>query len=74
MTLHPKCYRLVLVVRFWRCDRLVSEQVIGEHASLIMDAPPSLNHVFNFPEEEFEEDPRDEPKEEFEEDPEEDPE
>nr|GFC82150.1 hypothetical protein [Tanacetum cinerariifolium] len=39
-----------------------------------MDAPPSPNHVFNFPEIEFEEDPQEEPKEEFEEDPEEDPE
>ncbi|GJS78888.1 hypothetical protein Tco_0728769 [Tanacetum coccineum] len=36
-----------------------------------MDAPPSPNHVFNFPEEEFEEDPQEEPEEEFEEDPEE---
>ncbi|GJR23017.1 hypothetical protein Tco_0971544 [Tanacetum coccineum] len=34
-----------------------------------MDAPPSPNHVFNFPEEEFEEDPQEEPEEEFEEDP-----
>ncbi|GKB27283.1 hypothetical protein Tco_0866684 [Tanacetum coccineum] len=39
----------------------------------IMDAPPSPNHVFNFPEKEFEEDPQDEPEEEFEENPEEDP-
>ncbi|GJY57696.1 hypothetical protein Tco_0457588 [Tanacetum coccineum] len=39
-----------------------------------MDAPPSPNHVFNFPEEEFEEDPQEEPEEEFEEDPKEDPE
>nr|GEV30819.1 putative reverse transcriptase domain-containing protein [Tanacetum cinerariifolium] len=39
-----------------------------------MDAPPSLNHVCNFPEDEFEEDPQEEPDEEFEEDPEEDPE
>nr|GEZ93686.1 hypothetical protein [Tanacetum cinerariifolium]GEZ95167.1 hypothetical protein [Tanacetum cinerariifolium] len=39
-----------------------------------MDAPPSPNHVFNFPEVEFEEDPQEEPEEEFEEDPEEDPE
>nr|GEY22348.1 putative reverse transcriptase domain-containing protein [Tanacetum cinerariifolium] len=39
-----------------------------------MDAPPSSNHVFNFPEAEFEEDPQEEPEEEFEEDPEEDPE
>ncbi|GJX34818.1 putative reverse transcriptase domain-containing protein [Tanacetum coccineum] len=39
-----------------------------------MDAPPSPNHVFNFPEEEFEEDPQEEPEEEFEEDPEEEPE
>nr|GEZ02321.1 hypothetical protein [Tanacetum cinerariifolium] len=38
----------------------------------IIDAPPSPNHVFNFPEVEFEEDPQEEPKEEFEEDPEED--
>nr|GEU58198.1 reverse transcriptase domain-containing protein [Tanacetum cinerariifolium] len=38
-----------------------------------MDAPPSPNHVFNFLEVEFEEDPQEEPKEEFEEDPEEDP-
>nr|GEZ31590.1 hypothetical protein [Tanacetum cinerariifolium] len=38
-----------------------------------MDAPPSPNHVFNFPEVEFEEDPQEEPEEEFEEDPEEDP-
>ncbi|GKG57383.1 hypothetical protein Tco_0584809, partial [Tanacetum coccineum] len=37
----------------------------------IMDASPSPNHVFNFPEEEFEEDPQEEPEEEFEEDPEE---
>nr|GFA04668.1 hypothetical protein [Tanacetum cinerariifolium] len=37
-----------------------------------MDAPPSPNHVFNFPEVEFEEDPQEEPEEEFEEDPEED--
>nr|GFC25923.1 hypothetical protein [Tanacetum cinerariifolium] len=40
----------------------------------IMDAPPSSNHVFNFPEAEFEEDPQEEPKEKVEEDPEEDPE
>nr|GEX11486.1 putative reverse transcriptase domain-containing protein [Tanacetum cinerariifolium] len=39
-----------------------------------MDAPPSPNHVFNFPETEFEEDPQEEPEEEVEEDPEEDPE
>nr|GFA96430.1 hypothetical protein [Tanacetum cinerariifolium] len=39
-----------------------------------MDAPPSPNHVFNFPEVEFEEDPQEEPEEGFEEDPEEDPE
>nr|GFA28091.1 hypothetical protein [Tanacetum cinerariifolium] len=39
-----------------------------------MDAPPSLNHVFNFSEVEFEEEPHEEPEEEFEEDPEEDPE
>ncbi|GJT42778.1 hypothetical protein Tco_0951493 [Tanacetum coccineum] len=40
-----------------------------------MDAPPSPNHVFDFPEEEeLEEDPQEEPDEEFEEDPEEDPE
>nr|GFB10999.1 hypothetical protein [Tanacetum cinerariifolium] len=38
-----------------------------------MNAPPSPNHVFNFPEEEFEEDPQEEPEEEFEEDPEEEP-
>ncbi|GJW27321.1 reverse transcriptase domain-containing protein [Tanacetum coccineum] len=66
MTSHPNCYRSV-VVRFWECDRLVSEPSI-------MDAPPFPNHVFNFLEEEFEEDPQDEPKEEFEEDLEEDPE
>nr|GEZ01819.1 hypothetical protein [Tanacetum cinerariifolium] len=35
------------------------------------DAPPSPNHVFNFSEAEFEEDPQEEPEEEFEEDPEE---
>nr|GFB20891.1 hypothetical protein [Tanacetum cinerariifolium]GFC10448.1 hypothetical protein [Tanacetum cinerariifolium] len=35
-----------------------------------MDAPPSPNHVFNFPEAEFEEEPQEEPEEEFEEDPE----
>nr|GEW97020.1 reverse transcriptase domain-containing protein [Tanacetum cinerariifolium] len=40
----------------------------------IMDAPPSPNHVFNFPEAEFKEDHQEEPEEEFEEDPEEDPE
>nr|GEU84548.1 hypothetical protein [Tanacetum cinerariifolium] len=39
-----------------------------------MDAPPSLNHVFNFPGDEFKEDPQEEPGEEFKEDPEEDPE
>ncbi|GKA04688.1 hypothetical protein Tco_0683808 [Tanacetum coccineum] len=39
-----------------------------------MDAPPSPNHVFNFPEEEFKEDPQEEPEEEFKEDPDEDPE
>nr|GFA96316.1 hypothetical protein [Tanacetum cinerariifolium] len=39
-----------------------------------MDAPPSPNHVFNFPEAEFEEDPKEEPEEEVKEDPEEDPE
>nr|GEV30402.1 hypothetical protein [Tanacetum cinerariifolium] len=39
-----------------------------------MDAPPSPNHVFNFPEAEFEEDPQEEPEEEVEEDPEEGPE
>ncbi|GKC99001.1 hypothetical protein Tco_1169276 [Tanacetum coccineum] len=38
-----------------------------------MGAPPSPNHVFNFPEdEEFKEDPQEEPEEEFEEDPKED--
>nr|GFB00462.1 hypothetical protein [Tanacetum cinerariifolium] len=37
-----------------------------------MDAPPSPNHVFNFPEAEFDEDPKEEPEEEFEEDPKED--
>nr|GEZ60340.1 hypothetical protein [Tanacetum cinerariifolium] len=40
----------------------------------ILDAPPSLNHVFNFPEVEFKEDLQEEPEEEFEEDLEEDPE
>nr|GEW35777.1 reverse transcriptase domain-containing protein [Tanacetum cinerariifolium] len=39
-----------------------------------MDAPPSPNHVFNFPKVEFEEDPQEVTEEEFEEDPEEDPE
>nr|GEY33193.1 hypothetical protein [Tanacetum cinerariifolium] len=39
-----------------------------------MDAPPSPNHVFNFPEAVFEEDPQEEPEEEVEEDPEEGPE
>nr|GFB78047.1 putative reverse transcriptase domain-containing protein [Tanacetum cinerariifolium] len=39
----------------------------------VMDAPPSPNHVFNFPEAEFEEDPQEEPEEEVKEDPEEDP-
>nr|GEW07035.1 hypothetical protein [Tanacetum cinerariifolium] len=34
-----------------------------------MDAPPSPNHVFNFLEDEFEEDPKEEPEEEFEDDP-----
>nr|GFA82102.1 hypothetical protein [Tanacetum cinerariifolium] len=29
-----------------------------------MDAPPSPNHVFNFPEAEFKEDPQEEPEEE----------
>nr|GEV41427.1 putative reverse transcriptase domain-containing protein [Tanacetum cinerariifolium] len=37
-----------------------------------MDVPPSPNHVLNFLEVEFEEDPQEEPEEEFEEDPEED--
>nr|GEY39158.1 hypothetical protein [Tanacetum cinerariifolium] len=37
----------------------------------IMDAPPSPNHVFNFPEDEFKEDPQEEPEEDPEEDPEE---
>nr|GEV41908.1 hypothetical protein [Tanacetum cinerariifolium] len=37
-----------------------------------MDAPPSPNHAFNFPEIKFEEDLQEEPEEEFEEDPEED--
>nr|GEW84093.1 hypothetical protein [Tanacetum cinerariifolium] len=41
---------------------------------VIMDAPPSPNYVFNFPEVEFEEDPQKDPEEESEEDPEEDPE
>nr|GEU51578.1 putative reverse transcriptase domain-containing protein [Tanacetum cinerariifolium]GEU90930.1 putative reverse transcriptase domain-containing protein [Tanacetum cinerariifolium] len=36
-----------------------------------MDAPPSSNHVFNFPEDEFEEDHQEDPEEEFKEDPEE---
>nr|GEZ32340.1 hypothetical protein [Tanacetum cinerariifolium] len=36
-----------------------------------MDVPPSPNHVFNFLEAEFEEDPQEEPEEEVEEDPEE---
>nr|GEW30892.1 putative reverse transcriptase domain-containing protein [Tanacetum cinerariifolium] len=44
------------------------------HNFSIMDAPPSLNHVFNFPEDEFEEDPPEEPEEDFEEDLKEDPE
>nr|GEX92128.1 hypothetical protein [Tanacetum cinerariifolium] len=39
-----------------------------------MDAPPSPNHVFNFPEAEFEEDPKEDPEEGPEEDPEEGPE
>nr|GEW47059.1 putative reverse transcriptase domain-containing protein [Tanacetum cinerariifolium] len=39
-----------------------------------MDAPPSPNHVFNFPKAEFEEDPQEEPEEDVEEDPKEDPE
>nr|GEV03753.1 hypothetical protein [Tanacetum cinerariifolium] len=39
-----------------------------------MDAPPSPNYVFNFPEAEFKEDPQEEPEEKVEEDPEEDPE
>nr|GFD51913.1 hypothetical protein [Tanacetum cinerariifolium] len=30
-----------------------------------MDAPQSPNHVFNFPEAEFEEDPQEEPEEEL---------
>nr|GFB45330.1 hypothetical protein [Tanacetum cinerariifolium] len=39
-----------------------------------MDAPPSPNYMFNFPEVEFEEDPQEEPEEEFKEDLKEDPE
>nr|GFD30584.1 hypothetical protein [Tanacetum cinerariifolium] len=39
-----------------------------------MDAPPSPNHVFNFPEAEFEEDPKEDPEDGLEEDPEEGPE
>nr|GFB21709.1 hypothetical protein [Tanacetum cinerariifolium] len=39
-----------------------------------MDAPPSPNYMFNFPEAEFEEDPQEEPEEEFKEDLKEDPE
>ncbi|GJR74621.1 hypothetical protein Tco_0086986 [Tanacetum coccineum] len=58
-----------------RCDFLDGSRVeMLKMDSVIMDAPPSPNHVFNFPEEEFEEDPQEEPEEEFEEDPEEDPE
>nr|GFC49637.1 hypothetical protein [Tanacetum cinerariifolium] len=45
-----------------------------EWKKAIMDELPSPNHVFNFPEYEFEEDPQEEPEEEFKEDPEEDPE
>nr|GEU58199.1 retrotransposable element Tf2 [Tanacetum cinerariifolium] len=51
-----------------------SDSTVRIHSFSIMDAPPSPNHVFNFPEVEFEEDPQVEPKEEFEEDLEEDPE
>nr|GEU37448.1 hypothetical protein [Tanacetum cinerariifolium] len=36
-----------------------------------MDAPPSPNHVFNFPEDKFEEDHQEKPEEKFKEDPEE---
>ncbi|GJZ91966.1 hypothetical protein Tco_0664031 [Tanacetum coccineum] len=46
---------------------------LAKSENSIIDAPPSPNHVFNFPEEEFEKDPQEEPKEEFEEDPEDDP-
>nr|GEY01088.1 hypothetical protein [Tanacetum cinerariifolium] len=45
----------------------------GGVTDCIIDAPPSPNHVFNFLEVGFEEDPQDDPEEEFEEDPEEDP-
>nr|GEX08467.1 hypothetical protein [Tanacetum cinerariifolium] len=62
----PQCYRSD-DVRF----RGVTDWY---HEPSIMDASPSPNHVFNFPEVEFEEDPQEEPEEEFEEDPEEDPE
>nr|GEZ40073.1 putative reverse transcriptase domain-containing protein [Tanacetum cinerariifolium] len=48
--------------------------LVSSGRNSIMDAPSSPNHVFNFPEEEFEEDPPEEPAEELEEDPQEKPE
>nr|GEV00031.1 putative reverse transcriptase domain-containing protein [Tanacetum cinerariifolium] len=65
----PKCDESDLVVH-WVYGRNFGLGSFGKfHGDL--DAPPSPNHVFNFPEVEFEEDPQEEPEEEFEEDPEE---
>nr|GEV83936.1 hypothetical protein [Tanacetum cinerariifolium] len=72
-----------LVAMFWadevsKCNYKEIRDMVSFDATFnnnnIMDASPSPNHVFNFPEVEFEEDPYEEPEEEFEEDPEEDPE
>nr|GEU59641.1 reverse transcriptase domain-containing protein [Tanacetum cinerariifolium] len=66
----------VLVLDFRKICLGSSEKINGDLGMClsIIDVPPSPNHVFNFSEDEFEEDPQEEPKEEFEEDPEEDPE
>nr|GEV07180.1 putative reverse transcriptase domain-containing protein [Tanacetum cinerariifolium] len=55
------------------CRKYINDDPMASGAqTCIIDAPPSPNYVFNFPEFEFEEDPQEEPEEEFEEDPEED--
>nr|GEX85625.1 hypothetical protein [Tanacetum cinerariifolium] len=68
-----KMHKYLLKQQFEGFSVSASEGVHKGYDS-IMDATPSPNHAFNFPEVEFEEDPQEEPEEEFEEDPEEDPE
>nr|GEU56601.1 putative reverse transcriptase domain-containing protein [Tanacetum cinerariifolium] len=55
-------------------DKLYFVKKPIEIVDSIMNTPPSPNHVFNFPEDEFEQVPQEEPEEEFVDDPEKDPE